>query len=180
MGCKAVIFDVGGVLLDYERDSMLYTIASACRADTAPEFVSSLIAELDLSAGENTIKDFHSELQRRFACSASLEQLSQVWVEGLRPREWVAGMLQSLKEKTDLYILSDTNAEHWRYITEHILDPHMFNQIFLSHELRMTKKSPEVFNHVLAEIPHAAQMCLFIDDTSANIARMGNIIYIYI
>ena len=65
--------------------------------------------------------------------------------------------------------MSDTNAEHWQHIADHILPLDVFSQIFLSHELLMTKKTAGVFEHVLNEIPYAAEACLFIDDTSANI-----------
>ena len=166
---RAVIFDVGGVLLDYERDSMLRSIADGCLAGTDPEHVSSLIGELDLSGGEMTLAHFHVELKQRYDCSLSKERLDEVWVEGLSPRSWVPAFLREVRQKAELYILSDTNAEHWQHIADHILPLDMFSQIFLSHELRMTKKTPAVFNHVLGEIPYTADACLFIDDTSANI-----------
>ena len=78
-------------------------------------------------------------------------------------------LLDGLRGRFPLYILSDTNAEHWRYIAECILPLDRFDRIFLSHELRLTKKTPAVFEHVFAEIPHLPNECLFIDDTSANI-----------
>ena len=92
------------------------------------------------------------------------------------------GYLQVLHDRADLYILSDTNAEHWSHIEQNILALGGFRQVFLSHELKMTKKRTEVFAHVLDQIPHVAPSCLFIDDTAANIqlaAQMGLQTHLY-
>ena len=40
---QAIIFDVGGVLLDYKRDGMLHTLASACVQGTDGASVSSTL-----------------------------------------------------------------------------------------------------------------------------------------
>ena len=77
---QAIIFDVGGVLLDYERDGMLHTLAGACAQGTQAGDIANLIGDLDLSGGENTLDDFYSELRNRFRYSSSTEQLRSVWM----------------------------------------------------------------------------------------------------
>ena len=166
---KAIIFDVGGVLLDYERADMLAVIAGACRPDIGTSHISDLIARLDLSAGINTFEDFYSALKEEYAFTSSFEQLEAAWVEGLKPRTWVPDMLADLSSRATLFVLSDTNAEHWRRVETDILPLQHFETIFLSHELRMTKRSTDVFAHVLREITYGPSECLFVDDTQSNI-----------
>ena len=166
---KAIIFDVGGVLLDYERAGMLEQIALLCQASVGADEIAKLIGEMDLSAGHETLEDFRTQLEVRYGFAASYDQLTRIWVQGLNARAWVAPLLQRLSEQADLHILSDTNLEHWSHIVDSILPIGLFDGVYVSHELKMTKKERHVFDHVLADIPQAASQCLFVDDTLANV-----------
>jgi FMN phosphatase YigB (HAD superfamily) len=45
-----------------------------------------------------------------------------------------------------------------------------FRTIFVSGELRLVKPDPAIYRHVLAAIGAAAEDCLFVDDSPANVA----------
>ena len=165
---KAIIFDVGGVLLDYERDDLLRNISRKCSIQTPVETVASLLGELELSRGVNTPRTFYDELKDHHGLSISFEELVNYWTGGLSSRNWVSALLTELSTQTTLIILSDTNAEHWDHITENILDLSLFSHVFVSHHSGMIKDSRAIFDHVIDEIDFAPEQLLFIDDTLSN------------
>ncbi|NKB97177.1 MAG: hypothetical protein GKR90_01565 [Pseudomonadales bacterium] len=168
---RAVIFDVGGVLVDYDRDGTLATIAAKCGVEISGDDIAALIASLDLSEGTRTISDLFDLLVSQHGFRGNLDDLHQIWSAGLAARPWVPELLTALAEKATLYILSDTNAVHWQRITNGLLPCHSFSEIFLSHEFHLTKHRLEAFRYVLARIPYAPGEILFIDDTFEHVER---------
>ncbi|TDI72698.1 MAG: hypothetical protein E2O82_07620 [Betaproteobacteria bacterium] len=165
---KAIIFDVGGVLLDYDRDNLLNNISRMCDKHTRSETVASLINGLELSRGVNTPKTLYDELKVNHGLSTSFEELANYWNGGLSGRDWVADLLADLSTQTTLIILSDTNAMHWDHITDNILDLNLFSHVFVSHQSGMMKDSRAIFDLVIEKIDFEPAQLLFIDDTLSN------------
>jgi len=165
---KALIFDVGGVLLDYDMDNLLNNISSKCDSCTRAETVASLIGGLELSRGVNTPKTLYDELKDNHELSTSFEELTSYWNGGLCSRDWVSDLLTDLSTQTTLIILSDTNAMHWDHITDNILDLKLFSHVFVSHQSGMMKDSRAIFDLVIEKIDFEPAQLLFIDDTLSN------------
>lgn len=165
---KAIIFDVGGVLLNYDRDYLLNNISIDCASSVPAETVAALIAGLELSKGVNTPKTLYDELKYNHGLTISFEDLVMYWNGCLSSRVWVPGLLSDLSTRATLVILSDTNAMHWDHITDNILDLSLFNHVFVSHRSGMMKDSRAIFDHVIEEINFEPAQLLFIDDTLSN------------
>ncbi len=165
---KAIIFDVGGVLLDYDRDILLNNISRMCNSQTPAEMVASLISQLELSRGVNTPRTLYDELKDNHGLSISFKVLASYWNGGLSSRDWVSDLLTDLSTHTTLIILSDTNAMHWDHITDNILDLKPFSHVFVSHQSGMMKDSRAIFDLVIEKIDFEPAQLLFIDDTLSN------------
>jgi putative hydrolase of the HAD superfamily len=165
---KAIIFDVGGVLLDYDRNELLSNISQKCNDDTYSETVASLIGRLELSKGLNTPRTFYDELKEKHGLSLPFEYLAEYWVDGLSSRAWVPDLLSGLSTRATLIILSDTNALHWDHIKDNILDLDLFSYVFVSHQSGMMKDSRDIFDLVIGEVGFRPTQLLFIDDTISN------------
>ena len=165
---KAIIFDVGGVLLDYDRDNLLDNISNDCDSNTHTETIASLIASLKISRGFNTPRTLFDNLKANHGLSMSFEELSTYWNSGFSKRDWIPELLTDLADRSTLVILSDTNALHWEYILANILDLSVFEHVFVSHELGMMKDSRDVFDQVIDEISLPPKQLLLIDDTFSN------------
>jgi len=166
---KPIIFDVGGVLVDYQRDAMVDSITRECRAGSTFDAMVGIMTSLSLSEGHHTVDDLFSELVDQLGFVGTREKLTHYWVNSLGARDWVSEFISELGKRTTLFILSDTNEVHWSHIGAQLLDLNQFEKVFLSHELFMIKPDGHVFEHVLAEIDVAAEQCLFIDDTLGNV-----------
>jgi len=77
--------------------------------------------------------------------------------------------------KYRLFLLSNTNAIHIRQANKmlNILGKppleSLFERVFLSHEVRMAKPSPAIYEHVLTAAGLVAEETAFFDDNAANI-----------
>lgn len=71
--------------------------------------------------------------------------------------------LRTLKEKANIYLLSNTNDLHWIYCLEHWFNvgcgtfgqnnvDACFHHIFLSQEMHLEKPNPEIFKQAIREI----------------------------
>ncbi len=167
---KAIVFDLGGVLVDYDREWVLKGYAKACRDGTDVEQLSELLDSLLISEGVHTVRDLYFSL-KTLGYGRSYDDCVRTWNGGLRKRDWVHDYLVDLNGAADLYVLSDTNAEHWDTIRSGLVDEAMFRRVFLSYEQRMTKHESAAFSKVLEVLERPAAHCLFIDDTASHTDR---------
>lgn len=92
------------------------------------------------------------------------------------PYAHTEGLLQSVSQSCDLYLLSD----HCDIFATHILNTHSFFRYFKgilwSYEVSATKKSEMPFAALLERYSLKPSECLFVDDNQVNISvadRMG-------
>ncbi|MGE5496619.1 MAG: HAD-IA family hydrolase [Syntrophothermus sp.] len=97
-------------------------------------------------------------------------ELKQIIRDNLKGEvEGVIPLVRKLSENYTLYLLSD-NSREW---VEHIKEVHpflaVFKEVFFSYELKMTKKNPAVFTHLLQRLNLDPAEVLFVDDHKRNI-----------
>lgn len=96
------------------------------------------------------------------------EQVEDAWVTMHRgiPQERFAQLDVLLQKGYNLYLLSNSNELHWKDIETRYNPHHYFKQVFLSHEMHMTKPDAGVFEYVQARIMKAPT--IFVDDIEVN------------
>jgi len=83
-------------------------------------------------------------------------------------------ILDRLKPRYDLVLLSDHALEWMTYVhTVHSFFD-KFEALFFSYELGQTKSDPTTFALVLDALGREAQQCLFVDDSERNVALAGS------
>ncbi|MFX1259292.1 MAG: HAD family hydrolase, partial [Promethearchaeota archaeon] len=81
-------------------------------------------------------------------------------------------LLKKLREngKYLLIALSNVNASHWNYILKKKWDfIDYFDEIILSHEVKIIKPNPKIFKHAIKKAKCKPQEIVFIDDGSINV-----------
>lgn len=74
-----------------------------------------------------------------------------------------------------LFLLSNTNAIHIREVNRRLVSldqptlEELFERVFYSHELRLAKLSPDIYQYVLTEANLVPEETVFLDDNRANI-----------
>lgn len=169
---KNVIFDVGGVLLEWDPSRILegYYPDPALRAAMKQAiFLHSDWLELDRGALSEP------ELLARIAERAGrpvpeLASLFEVVRESLQPKTDTVELLRSLAaRRVPLYCLSNMPPGTFAYLRERFEFWGLFKGIVVSGEVKLVKPQPEIFEYLLSRYDLSAEETVFIDDHPANI-----------
>lgn len=178
-GIKNIIFDLGGVLLniDFNKTKKAFEKLGVKDFDSfyTKETANPIFESLE--TGNISNEDFYAALQRHCNPGTNFTQIQQAWNEILVDfRKESIAHLSILKEKYNLYLLSNTNSIHHAEFTEifkresggQIFDSH-FTKAYYSHQMQKRKPYTETYLYVLNDAGIKAGETIFIDDAIANI-----------
>ena len=169
---KNVIFDVGGVLLDWNPGRILegYYADPGERARMKQHIF--LHADwLELDRGTLT----ESALLERIAGRAGrpvpeLGNLFEVVRDSLQPKIDTIALLGSLAaRRVPLYCLSNMPANVFSNLRKRFEFWSLFDGIVISGEVKLVKPEPAIFEHLLNHYELAAGESVFVDDLPTNI-----------
>ena len=166
---KTVIFDMGGVLINLEWDSMCARLqARSGLADVGPEVVNGPIA-MSAMLGQLTPHAYHEALCEKLDASLSYEDFIDIWNSLLSANEAIVPLVERLKSDHHLVLGSNTDPVHFSYAVEKFHVVQNFEQYFLSYEMGLLKPDPAFFHHILQTLGTPAAECIFIDDRAENV-----------
>jgi putative hydrolase of the HAD superfamily len=169
---RNVVFDLGGVVLDWNPDHIVASVVPEPGLQSA--YRQSLFGHADWGEFDRgTVTE--AELIERLALRL-----------GRSPQDWKAtldAIRNSLVEKTDtvkliralqrrgvsLYCLSNMPVDVYTHLKIQHTFWDAFSGIVISGEVKMMKPEPEVFLHLLTTFGIRAEDCVFIDDLAANV-----------
>ena len=175
---RAIIFDMGGVLIDLNLDTVTRSFSETLGyAHTEgmldPSHGKGLYMQIE--EGKLTAEEFRQAVKADSRPGVTDEMVDQaMWsfLEGIMPGK--PELLESLATRYDLYLLSNNNPISWVRCCEIFEEagipvPHLFKKSFLSYQMKKLKPCREIFEEVIAAIPQyePAEM-LVIDDSEAN------------
>lgn len=175
-GIKAIIFDLGGVILNIN-----YQLAEQAFEKLGIENFAELFSQASqsklfdrLEKGVISPAEFRKELCSLSKKNLTDDQIDKAWNAMLLdlPPERIE-LLKKLKEHYKIYLLSNTNKIHidqfsCRTISREKLES-LFDKVYFSSEIGMRKPDSEIFEHVLKENGLKPSETLFIDDSIQHI-----------
>jgi len=169
---RNVIFDIGGVVLDWNPDRILsgYYAEAAERAAMKQHI---FLHDDWLALDQGALSE--SELLARIAQRAGravpeLVNLFTVVHESLVPKPETVALLKSLAARAvPLYCLSNMPSKAYAYLRERYDFWGLFTGIVISGEVRLVKPQREIFEYLLARHGLTAARTVFIDDSAANV-----------
>lgn len=175
---KALIFDMGGVLVDLDIEDCKRAFKDLLGFDRIDELIDPCHQKGiygDLEEGTLSAEEF-----RRIVLSESrpgsrpglVDEAMWHILVGISP--YKAELLNRLAQKYDLYLLSNNNPicmPHSRRLFEEAGAPldKVFRKSFLSYEVKALKPSEKFYKSVVEEIGMPAEQMLFIDDSQKNV-----------
>ena len=176
---KNIIFDLGGVLLniDYNKTSNAFKKLGASSFD---EFYSQAGANHlfeALETGDITEGAFYKAMAPHCLAQTNEQQIRQAWNSILLDfRQESLEILIQLKEKYNLYLLSNTNSIHLDAFNKILMEQtgnssldKYFIKSFYSHIIRLRKPYAATYQWVLKDADLKSADTLFIDDSINNI-----------
>jgi glucose-1-phosphatase len=183
---KNLIFDLGGVILDLSVPHTLeaFSKLSGIPAEKVKDiFIGSPEFE-EYEKGCLNDREFRNFIRHVYGIEATDRQIDESWNAMLRGIPLIKlRLLEQLKEKYNVFLLSNTNAIHLDHINdvilknvtgENLLDKY-FHKAYYSHRMLKRKPDADIFEQVLQESDLKPHETLFLDDNPHNIQGAGSL-----
>ncbi len=178
---KNIIFDLGNVLLDIDIPATERALGNLFGENYQKAFErchSNNIFNL-YETGKIGEKTFFQQIRIAAEKNVTDAQIRDAWNAMLltvNPQRFE--MLNRLKEKYNLYLLSNTNTTHIRWFRALLkekyniadFDTRFFVKPYYSHKIRLRKPNVEIYDYVIKDAKINPAETLFIDDNADNIA----------
>jgi epoxide hydrolase-like predicted phosphatase len=180
----AVVFDIGGVLIEFEFDRA-FRAASAAVGIPPQEIRARLFGksdfayydrELDVVAfecGRISDREFHSRVEKLLNSRIPFEHFCTAW-NGIFTGEIKSTLelMHELRQRPDIKVgvLSNTNSLHFNLLRQSMTVFNEMDHVYVSHEIGCRKPDAESYLHVLKSMNVSPERSVFVDDLPENIA----------
>ncbi|MGN0023751.1 MAG: HAD family hydrolase [Elusimicrobiaceae bacterium] len=170
---KNVIFDLGGVLVDWnpryfyrsvfnDDEKMEDFLSSCCNSEWIVAMDAGITAKENIARGQKACPKYAKEL---VLYDEGWYSMFGGAIEG------TVEILKNLKRAgTPLYALTNWSAEKFPWAKENFPFFNLFDGIVVSGEEKIIKPNPEIYKRLLNRYNLKAENCIFIDDSPANVA----------
>ncbi|MEN6307434.1 MAG: HAD family phosphatase [Anaerohalosphaeraceae bacterium] len=169
---KAVIFDLGRVLVNVDTQKLCGFFFEQYPAEDAPQVLGRIMADpvmIQYSIGQIDSRDFHHTLCERYGLKLSFDAFAHCWCDIFAPMEGMEPIVAQLEGRVKLGLLSDTDPLHWEYIRDHYPWMRYFQHPTLSFQIGSMKPSRESYLAAAGHVGLPPEACLFIDDLQKNV-----------
>ena len=169
MGIKAVLFDLGGVLIQLGGITKMMDWSGWDHEEFWRRWLASPSVRR-FESGKITAEEFGSALVEEFYLpvqAAEFLALFATWPQGVYP-----GAEELLSHTGALYplgCLSNTNSLHWNYLTERTNLLGYFDYLFPSHHTGFLKPDRSSYTNAAEKMGLQPEQILFLDDNQINI-----------
>lgn len=167
-----IFFDLGNVIIDVYKQPAIdfFTQRSSLDRDMISRAADSQL-EIDFEIGRISAAEYLNRLKQQFLLHnhLTLDDLVNAWRSFFVLNRELWSLVQQLKSRFRLYILSNTNPLHIRAIEEKYDLLKTFHGHIFSYELGLHKPDPRIYEQALAIAQAAASQTLFIDDLAENV-----------
>jgi 2-haloacid dehalogenase len=176
----AVIFDVGGVLIDW-NPRHLYRKLFEGDSDGAMERFLAEVCTPEWNLRQDVGRPFVeavAELTGRFPDHADLIAAYDARWEEMVPgaHDETIEIVRELKARgTPLYCLTNFSTEKFPLMRRRFDVFDLFDGIVVSAEIGMVKPDPAVYRYLVERFGLEAPSCLFVDDVEANVGAASSI-----
>jgi HAD superfamily hydrolase (TIGR01509 family) len=163
---EAVFLDLGNVLA-FHDDHVLFERMSDW-GGAAPDVIRERMLVLWDAINRGTLA---GDDLRRAVCRVAgsdvpmaAEPFFEMWNCHFRINQAILPMVEALFEKVRVWLLSNTNELHWRFIRPKIPQFDRFAGMVISCDLLLAKPDPEIYQFALKEAGVVAEQAAYFDD----------------
>ena len=168
---EAIIFDLGGVIIDFARVFNAWAQMSGAPAASLQTQFDADQSYQRHERGEISATEFFAVQRQRFALTLTDEQFLNGWNAIFGPEiDGVAALIKRARTLAPCYVFSNTNAAHQAFWEPALADTlALFDGVFVSNTLGLRKPEPDAFRAVCERIGASPDTVLFFDDTQENL-----------
>jgi len=171
MSYKAIIFDLGKVLIQFDFKRGYRALEGLCpyAAAEIPKRIATTNLVQEFETGLVEKRDFVSQFSRIIGLEVDYERFCEIWTcifcETLVPES----MLEGLAARYRLVLLSNTNVIHFEMVRANYPLLRHFHETVLSYEVKAMKPRPEIFLRAVEKAGCRPEECFFTDDIAENV-----------
>jgi len=168
---KAVIFDLGNVLVNYDVKKAARRFSEAGGISQLRIWAHFFLSKFEqaYTRGEISTREFYREATRVFKNPIPYKTFKHYWNDIFWENPGMERLLVRLKKHYPLYLISNTNALHYNYIRKNFRLLRHFKRKFPSHEVGARKPDLKIYQRVLRRIGLRPEETVFIDDMKSFI-----------
>jgi putative hydrolase of the HAD superfamily len=166
---KVLLFDLGGVLVDFDHLRSAERIAAFC--SKTPRQIYDLFFEsgatVAFEAGKIAPEDFYLQVKQILDLKLSYTSFEPIWNDifflSAKNRS-VFGLINNLRANYKTAMLSNINILHYEYLRKNFPVFGVFDKVFLSFQLGLVKPDREIYNLVIRDLGVSPQEIFYTDD----------------
>jgi putative hydrolase of the HAD superfamily len=168
---RLIVFDMGHVFVDFDWQVVCQGICN--RAGFPRENFKEVLAHvggLGYENGKISTEGFLAALNEKLGSDITLAEFDGLWNATFVENTEMADLMQHLGKERPLYLLSNTNENHYGFLQRTYNVARHFQELILSYEVGSSKPDRRIYEEVLARSGLTPQECVFIDDLEQNVA----------
>jgi len=168
---KKIVFDLGGVILDFDHTIITKKLSkiSSFQELEIFEFIFKSGLEKDYDTGKISSIFFYEKIIDYLKVKLSYEEFFSIWNNIFFEKYEISEFIKQIYKNYDIYLLSNTNKEHFNYCLKQFPILKNFKKYFLSYEIGFRKPDKRIFLYMIDELKVLPNEILFIDDIEENI-----------
>lgn len=165
---KAIIFDLGGVVVHGGFLPFIHRYCKACLTEEGMQALKDLERELNL--GKITDKQFYTRMRKVFGVHLTPKQMHDYLVEKMKTDRTLVKLIPKL-HPSKLALFTNSLG----HITTEVLrrrsipTKKLFDKVFISGQLHMVKPDHKTYNYILKKLKVKPDETLMVDDRLSNI-----------
>jgi HAD superfamily hydrolase (TIGR01509 family) len=178
MSIKAIIFDMGRVLVDLDISKGFFALFINDFSKGVDEAVQQVLNNSvfqKYNQGLLTPAEFYENLKNIYKVDISFDDFAIKWCSIFSVMPGMRELIEQLSGKYRLGLLSDTDPLHWKFLNENYEILKFFKNPVLSFQAKKTKSSAEIFLLAAKSVQAAPEECVYIDDLPANVSVANKI-----
>lgn len=170
MSLRAVVFDLGNVLVLHDNDKLFAAFAARAKVP-----VESLLTRFDAALWESINRGrlpgdaLRAEVGRRLGVRFSADEFFELWNCHFEVNAEMVPLVEGLLGRVKVVLLSNTHDLHVRFLRQKLPLLSRFDGLTLSCELGLMKPEPAIYRHALAQAGAAPEEAVFFDDVAAYV-----------
>ncbi|WP_243347824.1 HAD family hydrolase [Parabacteroides sp. FAFU027] len=175
---KTIIFDLGGVLYDLDRQRCVNALEKA-GLDNVNELLTNYKQAgvfQQLEDGEIAAEQFYAEIRQITGKNVPDEAIKNAWDAFLvEIPDYKLEMVLNLRKRFQVFMLSNTNEIHFSDAIPRAFEKNgktihdYFDRLYLSYQMNVSKPNPSIFHQLISDSGIDPQETLFIDDSPENV-----------
>jgi putative hydrolase of the HAD superfamily len=168
---KAIVFDLGNVLVRYDRATNIAALAAVSQADGPT--ISALLDEVGdlLTLGGMSGDHLHQLLIERAGTTTSPAEFAAAASAGITPDVDALGYALALQAQPDVTVavISNTIDLHVNWLDENVPQLAEFDLVMMSNEVQLAKPDPAIYELALELLALPPESAMMVDDRFENI-----------